>query len=103
MVAVEMAKDKSKDLCSGQSVFRRELMEAEELEIGITHRWVAEGERPRPRSDWALRHFEDGCLQWRSVHCRLLSGAIREAIRNLGVPGESGDVAGSGPIPWLAV
>lgn len=44
MVAVEMAKDKSKDLCSGQSVFRRELMEAEELEIGITHRWVAEGE-----------------------------------------------------------
>lgn len=44
MVAVEMAKDKSKDLCSGQSVFRRELMEAEELEIEITHRRVAEGE-----------------------------------------------------------
>lgn len=44
MVAVEVAKDKSKDLCSGQSIFRRELMEAEELEIEITHRRVAEGE-----------------------------------------------------------
>ena len=38
-----MAKDKSKDLSSGQSVFRRELMEGEELEIEITHMQVAEG------------------------------------------------------------
>lgn len=45
-MAVEMTKDKSKDLSSGQSVFRRELMEVEESEIDFlesTHVQVAEG------------------------------------------------------------
>ena len=96
-----MTKDKSKDLSSGQSIFRRELMEVKESEIDfleITHVPVAEGKT-------VVEGQTGPCAPvWRwlasAALCGLpfpfLGGGIREATQNLRVPGESGDVAGSG-------
>lgn len=56
-MAVEMAKGKSKDLFSGQLIFRRELMEVEELEIdflGMIHVQVQEGKTGCRGSGWDL-------------------------------------------------
>lgn len=92
---------KAKTCAQASPLFRREPAEAEELEIGITHRWVAEGRDRGRGSDWPCVCFEDGCLQWCSVHCRLLFRGQNQGSHpaNLGVPGESGDVAGSGSTP----
>ena len=74
-MAVEMTKDKSKDLSSGQSIFRRELMEVEESEIDfleITHVPVAEGKTMVRVRLGPVLQFEDDWLQWCSVDCPFL-------------------------------
>ena len=73
-MAVEMAKGKSKDLFSGQSIFRRELTEVEELDIdflGMIHMQVPEGKTGCRGSDWDL---------YCSLKTTVLNGAVWTVI-----------------------